>query len=155
MFLTELYFKVLTSVASRDRNLKLSPFLNSWAFAPPPAQSMHLQQEVSKVSQKPDFPLYASQLENIGGFSFQAVMSPAGLKRTHFVLRSLGEEKQEVFRLSTRVGGLSGVLGEAEEGDDKDANASAELSLLGLPLRPFTLFSSMGELQVSKFEKRV
>ena len=72
-------------------------------------------------------------------------MSPAGLRRTHFVLRSSGEEGQEVLRLSTRVGGLSGVLGEAEEGDDAEANASAELSLLGLPLRPFTLFSSMGE----------
>jgi len=122
--------QVLSSAASRDSSLKLAPFLNSWAFAPPSAQSMHLQQE----------------LENIGGFSFQAVMSPAGLRRTHFVLRSSGEEGQEVLRLSTRVGGLSGVLGEAEEGDDAEANASAELSLLGLPLRPFTLFSSMGEL---------
>jgi len=122
--------QVLSSAASRDGSLKLAPFLNSWAFAPPSAQSMHLQQE----------------LENIGGFSFQAVMSPAGLRRTHFVLRSSGEEGQEVLRLSTRVGGLSGVLGEAEEGDDAEANASAELSLLGLPLRPFTLFSSMGEL---------
>ena len=71
-------------------------------------------------------------------------MSPAGLRRTHFVLRRGGEEGQEILRLSTRVGGLSGMLGEAEEGDDLEANASAELSLLGLPLRPFTLFSSMG-----------
>ena len=71
-------------------------------------------------------------------------MSPTGLRRTHFVLRSFGEESQEILRLSTKVGGLSGVLGEAEEGDDSEANASAELTLLGLPLRPFTLFSSMG-----------
>ena len=72
-------------------------------------------------------------------------MSPAGLRRTQFVLQSCGEDGEEILRLSTRVGGLSGVLGEAEEGDDAEANASAELSLLGLPLRPFTLFSSMGE----------
>ena len=71
-------------------------------------------------------------------------MSPAGLRRTHFVLRSFGEEGQEILRLSTKVGGLSGVLGEAEEGDDSEANASAELTLPGLPLRPLTLFSSMG-----------
>ena len=76
-------------------------------------------------------------------------MSPAGLRRTHFVLRSSGEEGREVLRLSTRVGGLSGVLGEAEEGDDAEANASAELSLLGLPLRPYILFSSMGEDKLS------
>ena len=84
-------------------------------------------------------------MENVCGFSFQAVMSPSGLKRTNFVLKSSGEEGREILRLSTRVGGLSGVLGEAEEGDDKEANASAELSLLGLPLRPFVLFSSLGE----------
>ena len=108
---------------------------------------MHLQQDVSKSSHSNNIFLYFifRQLENIGGFSFQAVMSPAGLRRTHFVLRSSGEEGREVLRLSTRVGGLSGVLGEAEEGDDAEANASAELSLLGLPLRPYTLFSSMGE----------
>ena len=56
-------------------------------------------------------------------------MSPSGLKRTNFVLKSSGEEGREILRLSTRVGGLSGVLGEAEEGGDKEANASAELSL--------------------------
>jgi len=128
--LASLVSQVLSSAASKDANLRSAAFLNSWAMAPPPAQSLHLQQE----------------LENVCGFSFQAVMSPSGLKRTNFVLKSSGEEGREILRLSTRVGGLSGVLGEAEEGDDKEANASAELSLLGLPLRPFVLFSSLGEL---------
>ena len=39
--------QVLSSAASKDAGLRSAAFLNSWAMAPPPAQSLHLQQEVS------------------------------------------------------------------------------------------------------------
>ena len=39
--------QVLSSAASKDASLRSAAFLNSWAMAPPPAQSLHLQQEVS------------------------------------------------------------------------------------------------------------
>ena len=74
-------------------------------------------------------------------------MGSGGLRRAHLHLHALvAGRRQEVVRATTRLGGLSGVLGEQEEGDDKEASAVVELHLLGLPLRPLVLFSSLGEL---------
>jgi len=81
------------------------------------------------------------------GFAFSLVMKGNALKRTSFVLKT--EEKEngnEILRLDSVVGGLSSYVGESDPQDDPDPNASVQLSILGLPLRPFTLFSSFGDL---------
>ena len=58
----------------------------------------------------------------------------------------ISQADTEVFRLDSVIGGLSGFLGESDPDDDKEANASVQLSLVGLPLRPWRLFSSLGQL---------
>jgi len=81
------------------------------------------------------------------GFGFSLIMKGNALKRTSFVLTT--EEpgvQNEVLRLDSTVGGLSSYVGEADPQDDPDPNASVQLSLLGLPLRPFILFSSFSDL---------
>ena len=74
------------------------------------------------------------------------LMKGNALKRTSLLVWASGDARVELFRLDSVVGGLSGFLGEAEEDDDKEATASVQLSLLGLPFRPWRLFSSFGEL---------
>ena len=73
------------------------------------------------------------------------MMKGKALRRTSLVI-SQADTETEVFRLDSVIGGLSGFLGESDPGDDKEANASVQLSLLGLPLRPWRLFSSLGQL---------
>eukprot|EP00092_Neocalanus_flemingeri_P036638 GFUD01039891.1.p1 GENE.GFUD01039891.1~~GFUD01039891.1.p1 ORF type:complete len:830 (-),score=230.17 GFUD01039891.1:47-2536(-) len=81
------------------------------------------------------------------GFVFSLIMNGNALKRTNFVLKTEDETSgNEIIRLDSIVGGLSSFVGDADPEDDPEANASVQLSLLGLPLRPFVLFSSFGDL---------
>jgi len=81
------------------------------------------------------------------GFGFSLIMKGNALKRTSFVLKAEEPEMEnEILRLDSTVGGLSSYVGEADPQDDPDPNASVQLSILGLPLRPFVLFSSFGDL---------
>ena len=80
-------------------------------------------------------------------FVFSLIMNGNALKRTSFVLKTEDETSgNEILRLDSIVGGLSSYVGDADPEDDDDPNASVQLSLLGLPLRPFVLFSSFGDL---------
>ena len=74
---------------------------------------------------------------------FSLLMKGKALRRTSLVI---SQADTEVFRLDSVIGGLSGFLGESDPDDDKEANASVQLSLVGLPLRPWRLFSSLGQL---------
>ena len=81
------------------------------------------------------------------GFAFSLIMNGNSLKRTSFVLKT--EENKitnEIIRLDSVVGGLSSYVGDADPQDDPDPNASVQVSILGLPLRPFVLFSSFSDL---------
>ena len=73
-------------------------------------------------------------------------MTGKALRRTSLSVRTSGEADLDLFRLDSEVGGLSGFLGQSEAEDDQEANASVQISLLGLPLRPWSLFSSLGQL---------
>ena len=77
---------------------------------------------------------------------FSLLMKGNALRRTSLVITTSGQAEAEVFRLDSVVGGLSRFLGESDPEDDEEANASVQLSLLGLPLRPRQLFSSLGQL---------
>ena len=81
---------------------------------------------------------------------FSLLMKGKSLRRTSLVISTSGqgETGSEVFRLDSVVGGLSGFLGESDSDseEDKEASASVHLTLLGLPLRPWQLFSSLGQL---------
>jgi len=80
-------------------------------------------------------------------FSFSMEMNKNALKRTSFSLKSGDNSGHvELLRLDSAIGGLSSFLGEEDPEDDKEANAAIELTLLSLPLRPVTLFSSLGDL---------
>ena len=81
------------------------------------------------------------------GFGFSLIMKGNALKRTSFVLKTEEPEiENEIIRLDSTVGGLSSYVGEADPQDDPEPNASVQLSILGLPLRPLVLFSSFGDL---------
>ena len=77
---------------------------------------------------------------------FSILMTGSALRRTSLSVRTSGEADLDLFRLDSEVGGLSGFLGQSEAEDDPEANASVQISLLGLPLRPSSLFSSLGQL---------
>ena len=79
---------------------------------------------------------------------FSLLMKGNALRRTSLVITTSGQGHTgaEIFRLDSVVGGLSRFLGESDPEDDEEANASVQLSLLGLPLRPRQLFSSLGQL---------
>ena len=77
---------------------------------------------------------------------FSILMTGKALRRTSLSVRTSGEAALDLFRLDSVVGGLSGFLGQSEAEDDQEANASVQISLLGLPLRPWSLFSSLGQL---------
>lgn len=79
---------------------------------------------------------------------FSLLMKGKALRRTSLVIRTSGQGQadSEVFRLDSVVGGLSRFLGESDGDEDEEANASVQLSLLGLSLRPRQLFSSLGQL---------
>jgi len=80
---------------------------------------------------------------------FSLLMKGKALRRTSLVISASGQSQadtSEVFRLDSVLGGLSGFLGSWDQDDDKEANAWVQLSLLGLPLRAWPLFSSLGEL---------
>jgi hypothetical protein len=132
--LAALASQVLVAALRADPGLPGRPELLSWAPPPAPrpaAQSLHLQQELGRAAGR------------AAGFTFQAVAGPAGLRRSLLLLEAGG---LELLRFATRLDGLSGLLGEQEEADGGEAEAAVEVSLLGLPLRPLHLFSSLGEL---------
>jgi len=83
-----------------------------------------------------------------GGFSFSTSMSGGALTRTSFNLQivDVSGQKMDLISIHSFIGGISGMVGEADPDDDKDANASLQISILGLPLRPLVLFSGMGDL---------
>ena len=78
------------------------------------------------------------------------LMKGKALRRTSLVIRATGNTQTqadtELFRLDSELGGLSVFLGQSDEEDDQEAHASVQLALLGLPLRPRALFSSLGQL---------
>ena len=77
---------------------------------------------------------------------FGVLMKGSAMKRSSLVLGLRGAADVEMFRMDSRVGGLSSWLGVEDPQDDKDANAELHISLFGLPLRPLVLFSSLNEL---------
>ena len=77
---------------------------------------------------------------------FSILMTGNALRRTSLSVRTSGEADLDLFRLDSVVGGLSGFLGQSEAEDDQEANLSVQISLLGLPLRRWSLFSSLGQL---------
>ena len=78
------------------------------------------------------------------------LMKGKALRRTSLVIRASGHTQTqadtELFRLDSELGGLSVFLGQSDEEDDQEVHASVQLSLLGLPLRPRVVFSSLGQL---------
>ena len=127
--LSSLLVQQLSATLSKQPLLRGRPRLHTWDSLAPRAgaQSLHLEHSL---------PLGL-------GLTYQTLMAGPVLRRSH--LRVTAGER-EVLRLHAKVGGMSGLLGEQQERDDKEANAVAELSILGLPLRPLVLFSSLGDL---------
>ena len=78
--------------------------------------------------------------------SFAVLKEGSAMKRSSLVLFHRGLEYFEYFRMDSAVGGLSAFVGEEDADDDKDPNASVQIKLLGVPLKPVTLFSSLSEL---------
>merc|ERR1711872_442782 len=83
-----------------------------------------------------------------GGFSFSTSMSGGALSRSAFDLwlHDSVQHTKQLLTIHSYVGGLSGMVATQHPEDDAEANASLQIYLLGLPLRPFHLFSSMGDL---------
>ena len=91
--------------------------------------------------------------KNLGNFgprslhlSFAVLKEGPAMKRSSLVLFHRGSETFEYFRMDSAVGGLSAYVGEEDADDDKDPNAAVQIKLLGVPLKPVTLFSSLSEL---------
>lgn len=78
--------------------------------------------------------------------SFAVLKDGSAMKRSSLVLFHRGSENFEYFRMDSHVGGLSAFVGEEDADDDRDPNASVQIKLLGVPLRPVTLFTSLSEL---------
>ena len=78
--------------------------------------------------------------------SFSLIMNGNTMKRSSLMIKSFGFIEREIFRLDSVIGGLSSYLGDEDDNDDTEANASVNIYLLGLPLRKLVLFSSLGEL---------
>ena len=78
--------------------------------------------------------------------SFAVLKEGSAMKRSSLVLFHRGLGNFEYFRMDSAVGGLSAFVGEEDADDDKDPNASVQIKLLGVPLKPVTLFSSLSEL---------
>lgn len=78
--------------------------------------------------------------------SFAVLKEGSATKRSSLVLYHRGSENFEYFRMDSHVGGLSAFVGEEDADDDKDPNASVQIKLLGVPLKPVTLFTSLSEL---------
>jgi len=83
-----------------------------------------------------------------GTFSFATCMTAGSLRRSTFSLklRDADLDEKQMLAIHTYAGGMSGLVGNADPDDDAEANASLQIYLLGLPLRPLQLFSSMGDL---------
>ena len=70
--------------------------------------------------------------------SFAVLKDGSAMKRSSLVLFHRGSENFEYFRMDSHVGGLSSFVGEEDADDDKDPNASVQIKLLGVPLKPVT-----------------
>jgi len=115
----------------RDNNIYNYDFLS----LPNAAQSVFVAKDIAKIER--------AQV----GFEFSLLMKGNALKRTSFVFKTEEDGNgNEIIRLDSQVGGLSSYVGETDPADDTDPNASVHLSIFGLPLRPFVLFSSFSDL---------
>jgi len=80
--------------------------------------------------------------------SFSTTMLGSSLSRTAFSMsfKDIAGHRKDLMSIHSYIGGLSGLTGEPDPEDDGDANASLHISILGLPLRPLVLFTSVSDL---------